>query len=61
MVELSIITVCFNAEKEIKTTIESIIYQTYKNFEYIIIDGASTDQTIQVAKEYIPIFKKNEY
>ena len=57
MTELSIITVCFNAEKEIRATIESIINQTFKDFEYIIIDGASSDQTLHIIKEYIPTFK----
>lgn len=48
----SIITVCYNAEKTIRNTIESVLRQTIENFEYIIVDGASTDSTIRIVKEY---------
>lgn len=49
---ISIITVCFNAEKEIENTILSVINQTYINIEYIIIDGGSTDGTVSIIKKY---------
>ena len=42
---LSIVTVCYTAAKDLNITIESIIQQTYKDFEYIIIDGDSKDET----------------
>ena len=45
--KVSIITVVFNNESTIRTTIKSVLNQTYKNIEYIIIDGASTDQTLE--------------
>lgn len=48
----SIITVTFNAEKVIEETIQSVITQTYKNYEYIIIDGASKDNTLSVIDKY---------
>ncbi|MGZ0015671.1 glycosyltransferase family 2 protein [Yeosuana sp. AK3] len=47
---VSIITVVFNGEKYIQQTIDSVYNQTYKNIEYIIIDGVSTDSTINIIK-----------
>jgi len=44
----SIITVCYNEENSIKETMQSVIDQTYKNYEYIIIDGCSTDTTVKI-------------
>lgn len=55
---LSIVTVCYNAEKTIEATIVSILNQTYMNYEYIIVDGASTDRTNDIIKQYIPQFKE---
>ena len=50
--KLSIITVSFNCVNEIEETILSVINQDYPNLEYIIIDGGSTDGTVDVIKKY---------
>ena len=50
--KISIITVAFNSAKTIKGTIESIISQDYNNIEYLIIDGGSTDGTMDIVKSY---------
>lgn len=52
MIKVSIITVVFNGEKFLEQTIQSVLNQTYKNIEYIIIDGGSTDLTIGIIKKY---------
>lgn len=50
--KISIITVCRNSEKTIETTIKSVISQTYKNIEYIVIDGDSKDRTKDIVLSY---------
>lgn len=50
--KISLITVVFNAERSISRCIESVLQQTYDNVEYIIIDGASTDETIPIIDQY---------
>lgn len=49
---ISVITAVYNGEKNIEETIKSIVNQTYENIEYIIIDGGSTDGTIDIIKKY---------
>jgi glycosyltransferase involved in cell wall biosynthesis len=49
---LSIITVVYNSEHLIERTIKSVLDQTYNNVEYIIIDGASKDNTLSIIKKY---------
>lgn len=49
---ISVITVNYNNDNGLKKTIESVINQTYKNFEFIIIDGGSTDQSSEIIKNY---------
>lgn len=53
----SIITICFNSEKTIERTIKSVLGQTFKDFEYIIVDGASKDNTLDIVKRYEPLFE----
>ena len=48
---VSIITACLNAEDTIEQTIQSVVEQTYPNIEYVIIDGGSTDKTLEIVKK----------
>ncbi len=50
--KVSIITIAYNSEKEIGRTIRSVLNQTYTDLEYLIIDGASSDDTVEAAEEY---------
>lgn len=52
---VSLITVTYNAETSIERCINSVIAQNYHNIEYIVVDGASTDNTLQILNQY----KKN--
>jgi glycosyltransferase involved in cell wall biosynthesis len=49
---ISVITICMNAVEYIEQTITSVIDQTYPNLEYIIIDGGSTDGTLEIIRKY---------
>lgn len=55
---ISIITVAFNSESTIKDTIESVLNQTYDDFEYWIVDGKSNDRTLEIAESYKEAFLK---
>lgn len=50
--KVSIITVVWNNAKTIKDAIDSVLSQTYKNIEYIVIDGASSDGTVEIVQSY---------
>ena len=50
--KISIITATFNSEKTIEDTLKSVLSQTYDNYEHIIIDGKSTDNTLKIIKKY---------
>lgn len=49
---VSVVTISLNAEKHIEQTIRSVISQVYKNIEYIIVDGKSTDNTLNIIEKY---------
>lgn len=53
---ISVITVTYNSEKNIRDTLESVLRQSYCDIEYIIVDGASEDRTLEIVKEYKPAF-----
>ncbi len=49
---ITVITVCYNAAEELEATITSVLQQTYPNIEYIIVDGASKDNTKDIVDRY---------
>ncbi len=54
---ISVITACYNSEKTIRKTFDAMLAQTYPNFEYVIVDGGSTDETLAIIEEYMPKFQ----
>lgn len=54
--KISIVTVTFNSGKTLRDTIQSVLSQSFTNIEYIIIDGMSQDNTVDIIKEYEPYF-----
>jgi glycosyltransferase involved in cell wall biosynthesis len=54
--KISIITVCYNSEKYIRSAIESVLRQTYENIEYVVVDGSSKDSTLDIIRGYEPKF-----
>ena len=54
--KISVVTVCFNEEKNIGRTIDSVLNQTSADFEYIICDGKSTDSSVKIAESYKDAF-----
>lgn len=58
---ISIITISFNSENSIEKTIQSVLNQTYSNIQYIIVDGQSTDNTMDIIASYHKAFLAKGY
>lgn len=54
--KISIVTATYNSAATIKDTFNSVIAQTYNDIEYIVVDGLSKDNTLDIIKEYEPLF-----
>ena len=59
--KFSIITVTYNGKQTVEQTIQSVLSQTYADFEYIIVDGASTDGTVDIVSQYCEKDKRIHY
>lgn len=55
---LSIITVCFRAKDDVQATLDNVLLQTWKQFEYLVIDGGSNDGTLEALEQYASAFLK---
>ena len=55
--KISLITITFNSASTLHDTMQSVLLQTYSDVEYIVVDGASQDNTIDIIKEYEPRFE----
>lgn len=51
---ISIVTATYNSGKTLRDTLDSVLRQTYSDYEHIIVDGASTDDTMRIVREYEP-------
>ena len=56
--KISVIIATFNSGRTLRQTLDSIRYQTYKNVETIIIDGLSSDNTLEIINEYSDVVTK---
>lgn len=56
--KISIITVCYNSAATVETSIKSVAAQTYKNIEYIVVDGNSIDATVTIIKKHKDVITK---
>lgn len=55
--KISIVTATYNSGATVRDTLESVLRQNYKNYELIIKDGGSTDNTLAICREYEPVFE----
>ena len=55
--KITIITAAYNSEHTLRDTMESVLRQTYTDYEYIVVDGASKDGTVDIIREYVPRFE----
>lgn len=55
--KISLITITYNSVKTLADTIQSVLNQTYTDIEYILVDGASKDNTVSIIKQYEPLFE----
>ncbi len=58
IITVSILTPVYNGEKNLSRTIESVLHQQYKPAEYLVIDGNSTDNSVNIAKSYENAFRE---
>jgi glycosyltransferase involved in cell wall biosynthesis len=54
--KISIITATWNSGKTLRDTMNSVVSQTYEDIEHIIVDGGSTDETLQIIEEMLPLY-----
>lgn len=59
--KITILTVAYNCGETIATAIESVLNQTYTDIEYLVIDGLSKDNTVEIAESYVPKFYKKGF
>ena len=52
MIRISIVTITYNAARSLQRTLDSVCSQTYPHLEHLIVDGASKDETLQMARHY---------
>lgn len=55
-IKFGLVTPCLNSEKTIEKTIENVLKQTYQNYKYVIVDGGSTDRTLDIIERYKILF-----
>lgn len=59
--KISVVTAVYNGEKYIEECLKSIMNQSYKNFEHIVMDGGSTDRTVEIVKKYEKLYNVKVY